>query len=82
MLLGPICFFLSVQSGDTPLHNASFNLHNTMVEMLLKAGADPSAINQVTDYRKHVHIIVIMIIMLYTNQVCTVFMCFIKNFSG
>ena len=39
--------FLFIQNGDTPLHEASANENVTIVEMLLKAGADPSAVNEV-----------------------------------
>ena len=67
------------QHYDTPLHNASLNLHNMTLEMLLIAGANPSTVNQITDYRKHVHKYYNChnYYMLYTNQVYTVFMCVI-----
>ena len=42
--------FQSSQSCDTPLHNASFYRHYEIVEMLLKAGANHSLVNKVTNY--------------------------------
>ena len=33
---------MSLQFGDTPLHKASANGHEAVVEVLLKAGADHS----------------------------------------
>ena len=44
-------FFQSLQSGNTPLHNASLNGYNEIVEMLLKAGANHSLVNEVTNYK-------------------------------
>ena len=36
---------MSLQDGDTPLHEASANVHEAIVEVLLKAGADHSIKN-------------------------------------
>ena len=39
---------MSLQFGDTPLHKASANGHEAVVEVLLKAGADHSIKNSVS----------------------------------
>ena len=39
---------MSLQRGDTPLHKASANGHKSIVEVLLKAGADHSTKNGVS----------------------------------
>ncbi len=44
--------FVSLQNGDTPLHIASANGHKAVVEVLLKAGADHSIMNSVSNLFK------------------------------
>ena len=39
---------MSLQYGDTPLHEASANGHKDIVEVFLKAGADHSIKNRVS----------------------------------
>ena len=39
---------MSLQYGDTPLHEASANGHKAVVEVFLKAGADHSIKNRVS----------------------------------
>ncbi len=39
---------MSLQKDDTPLHEASANGHEVVVEVLLKAGADHSILNIVS----------------------------------
>ena len=43
-----ISTLVSLQDGDTPLHEASANSHEAVVEVLLKAGADHSIKNSVS----------------------------------
>ena len=50
-LLACFGFFQSLQSCNTPLHRASLSGHNEIVEMLLKAGANHSLVNKVTNYK-------------------------------
>ncbi len=40
---------MSLQDGNTPLHKASANGRNAVVEVLLKAGADHSITNSVSN---------------------------------
>ena len=40
--------FIYVQDGVTPLHSASQNGHKDIVEQLLKAGANPNALDKVS----------------------------------
>ena len=42
-----IVIFTYLQYNETPLHEASSCGHEVVVDMLLKAGANPSAVNQV-----------------------------------
>ena len=41
------CLLLLLQDNDTPLHIASSDGHDVVVDMLLKAGANPSAVGSV-----------------------------------
>ena len=42
--------FIDMQDGYTPLHYASKNGHEKIVEQLLKAGASHSAVDKVSTY--------------------------------
>jgi ankyrin repeat protein len=45
------CFFLWMQGGDTALHAASSGGHVEVMKVLLRAGANPTAVNQVRRLR-------------------------------
>ena len=45
-----VVHFHQYETGDTPLHNASSGGHVAVVDMLLKANANPSAANKVMTF--------------------------------